>query len=100
MIVYISGPMAGKDEIEYEADFLTAEVDLRQQGHEVINPIDLADMIPTDMIDREKILKVDLALLDCADAIYLLPGWMDADGCLKEWAWALSHNKKIMRADS
>ena len=98
MIIYISGPMAGKDEIEYEADFLTAEVDLRQQGHEVINPVGLADMIPIDMIDREKIMKVNLALIECADAIYLLPGWMDADGCRKEWAWAMTHEKVIMRA--
>jgi hypothetical protein len=72
MKIYISGPVRGK--VDYAEDFFESEKMLKGEGHEVVNPIRLMDMLPKGLTDEE-FLELDMMLLKHCDTIYLLPGW-------------------------
>lgn len=87
--VYISGPMTGLPNLNFDA-FNAAARMLRAAGHDVVNPADnggggglsYADYLRRDIRD----------LLDC-DALCLLPGWENSVGARveKHIAEALSY---------
>lgn len=89
--VYISGPMRGLPDLNYTA-FTVAALDLRYQGHEVVNPHELEkpDEPLLQIIERD----ID-ALLTC-DAIYMLPGWQNSIGARAEFALAQFAELEIM----
>ena len=81
-IVYISGPMTGQDEQECRQRFAEAQALLEASGYTAFDPWDLHDLIP--WANYHQILQVDLEILHGCDAIYLLKGWQDSNGCKKE----------------
>ncbi len=87
MKIYISGPVRGK--VDYAEDFFESEKMLKGEGHEVVNPIRLMDMLPKGLTDEE-FLELDMMLLKHCDTIYLLPGWRDSRGCNREYGYALA----------
>lgn len=67
MRVYISGGITGVE--GYKENFAKAEKQLKEDGHEVINPTAFDDILPR--LTYEQYMKLDLCLLDMCDAIYL-----------------------------
>lgn len=93
MKIYISGPVRGK--VDYAEDFFESEKMLKGEGHEVVNPIRLMDMLPKGLTDEE-FLELDMMLLKHCDTIYLLPGWRDSCGCNREYGYALAAGMTVI----
>lgn len=82
MKVYISGPMTGRDEAEHKRHFWQAERVLQGMRHVAINPERLGEAYP--QIDYGTLLRMDLELLAGCDGIYMLQGWEQSTGAMKE----------------
>ena len=87
MKVYISGSMTGVPDKNKER-FAAAEEYLLAKGHIVLNPA----ILPEGLTYQEY-MSIDLAMLDAADAIYLLRGWDKSPGASFEALCA--HNKGL-----
>jgi uncharacterized protein DUF4406/uncharacterized protein DUF6378 len=95
-IVYISGPMRGYPECNYEA-FHDAHGILAQQGYTVLNPaenFDGAKDLPIETYMRE-----DLSMLLGATDIYMLKGWHNSEGARLELAVAKSLGLTVIYED-
>lgn len=95
MRVYISGPITWVE--SYHENFKKAEKDLREKGYSVINPTAFDDKLPP--LEHEEYMKLDIALLDMCDAIYMLKGWEESCGANREYGYALAAGKQIMMED-
>lgn len=82
MIVYIAGPMSGYEQFNRPA-FHTAAKELSERGHTVLNPATLPDGLT-----QPQYMDICLAMLRCADAIYLLNDWEYSVGARAENAVA------------
>ena len=80
--IYISGPMTGIENYNFEA-FHAAARCFRQAGWEVSNPAENFDG-RTDL-PRERYLRADIAMISECDAIALLPNWEDSRGAKLEY---------------
>ena len=67
-VIYIAGPVTGVK--EYWKPFEQAEDELTAMGYIVLTPTRLPWNIGND-----KAMKICLAMIDQADAVYFLPGW-------------------------
>ena len=91
MKVYISGAITNNP--NYKEDFERAEKQLKYDGHEVINPT-MIELSPS--CTHEDYMKVDFALLDLADGIYLLSNYGKSKGACMEYGYALAKDMIIM----
>lgn len=91
--IYISGPISGHDIEERRAAFAAVESMLREEGLEVVNPLNVA--FPEDCT-HEQYMRVDIALLIGCDYIYLMEGWMESYGCVAEMHVAKSAGIKVL----
>lgn len=89
MIVYIAGPMKGYPENNWQA-FAKAQDQLEELGCVVLNPAVLPDGMPADAY-----MPICLAMVQQADAVYCLPGWVDSLGATVERQFALYQHKPI-----
>lgn len=77
MKIYISGKITGDP--EYWLKFEHARQVLRGQGHIVLNPADLPEgMSPADY------MRINFAMIDCADAVVFLQDWANSKGAMLE----------------
>ena len=90
MIVYLAGRMYGLPDYGRK-QFAEAEERLRRKGHTVLNPA----MLPIGMPD-ERYMPICLAMIDAADAVYLLNGFNDSPGARLESEYAGYQRKKIV----
>ena len=91
MRIYISGKITGL--ADFEQRFAEAERELRNQGHEVVNPVNLPHNHDKTW---HSYMKEDLkAMLDC-DGIYMLNNWMQSTGAVIERAIASELNFEII----
>lgn len=88
MRYYISGQIATNP--NYLADFERAEMWLKLQGHEVINPC----KVPYNLTYAE-FMKIDLLLLELCGGIYMLSNWEQSKGAKTELAVAKSLGKSV-----
>jgi|7_EtaG_2_1085326.scaffolds.fasta_scaffold360276_2 hypothetical protein len=83
--VYISGPITGS--LQAGCCFKKAQEWLSNQGHTVLNPMDIPE--PQDNLKNEDLwvyyMKKALALLVDADSIYMLEGWEKSRGARMEF---------------
>lgn len=93
-IIFISGPMAGKPNFNRD-EFNTTAARLWATGHTVLNPA----LLP-DGLKYGHYLKICMAMLECADTIYLLDGWENSTGATAEHALAKSLNLEISTPES
>lgn len=87
MKIYISGKISGLSPGEYTPLFRGAEQRLATQGHEIINPLDVAvakeDVDPARHTEADiwrNFMRADIKLLTDCDAIYMLRNWEESDG--------------------
>lgn len=90
MIVYIAGKMTGLPG-KGRAAFRAAERMLKMRGHVVLNPAVLPDGLPS-----EAYMPICLAMLEQAEAIYLLDNWEDSPGAKLELAFAKYQGKFVI----
>src|SRR5471032_2720865 len=83
MKVYIAGPMTGLPQFNRPA-FLQAALNLSFEKHVPLNPA-----ILPDGLTEADYMAVGLAMLQRAEAIYLLPGWQNSAGARAEHALAV-----------
>lgn len=89
MKIYIAGKIAGK--LNYKEEFDIAATSLEAQGHIVLNPAELPEgMLPADY------MRICFAMIDTADAIYLLKGWYSSSGASIERNYAMYTGKSIL----
>lgn len=84
--VYISGPITGVK--DYWQAFEAADDKLSSRGFAVLNPARL----PKGMTD-EQYMRIDLAMIDAADAVYFLKGWENSRGARIEHSYCDYTNK-------
>lgn len=88
MKIYIAGKITG--EPNYKEKFDIAATSLEEQGHIVLNPAELPEgMLPADY------MRICFAMIDTADAIYLLKGWYSSSGASIERNYAMYTGKSI-----
>lgn len=92
MIIYISGKI--KNNPNYKEDFANAEKVINEVGHTPLNPPKLDLALPK--LSYEKYMRIDYALIDIADCIYMLSNWQDSNGAKAEHAYAKSLGKEII----
>lgn len=91
--VYISGPITGV--ADYKEKFEAAAKYLRQNGHIPINPaVEAEGLNPADY------LRISLARLEAADAIFPLYRWQMSPGAMIEMQYAKYAGKKLYAAES
>ena len=90
MNIYISGPIEGVD--NYREKFERAKRIIEKGGHKAINPAGL----DLHGLTRWQILRIDLALLNLCDTIYMLKGWEQSRGANREYGYALAKGLDIM----
>lgn len=89
MKIYIAGKITG--EPNYKEKFDIAATSLEAQGHIVLNPAELPEgMLPADY------MRICFAMIDTADAIYLLKGWCSSSGASIERGYAMYTSKQIL----
>lgn len=90
MRIYISGAMAKRPDT-YKEDFAKAEKEITDKGYIVINPA----WLPKGL-DRNRYMPVCLAMVDAADAIYMMNGWEESKGARLEKAYAEYQDKLVL----
>lgn len=87
-VIYLSGPITGVDEYWLAFQELADYID--GTGRIALNP----SALPEGM-DRWKYIRIDLAMIDAADAVVLAANWYDSPGCRLEEAYARETGKPI-----
>ena len=87
--IYIAGKITG--EPNYKEKFDIAATSLEAQGHIVLNPAEL----PEGMLSADY-MRICFAMIDTADAIYLLKGWYSSSGASIERNYAMYTGKSIL----
>lgn len=90
MIVYISGAIQN-DKMSYREKFKSAHSHLESLGHSVLDP----SLLPPDM-PLTKYMPICMAMLEQADAIYMLPDFRDSEGAMLELDYAMYQGKKVI----
>ena len=85
-VVYISGPITGVE--RYWEPFEQAEDELEAAGYIPLTPTRLPKGLT-----NEQYMRIDLAMIDAADAVFFLPGWRESPGALTENTYCTYINK-------
>ena len=84
-LIYIAGPMAGKENYNSDA-FNEREKILLQQGYKVINPaaIGVAMRLNCKDIPTSEFMRMDISYLINCSHIFMMKGWRDSKGASLE----------------
>lgn len=93
MKVYLAGKITNNE--NYKEEFKQKELQLKLEGHTVINPTILSD-IP---LEHSEYLHINKAMIDVCDTVYFLGNWQDSKGAVLEYAYAGSKGKRLMWED-
>jgi hypothetical protein len=88
--VYIAGPMTGYDNFN-RSEFNNAANYLSMHGYVVLNPA----ILPSGLSEAEY-MKIDLAMLQCCDTIFMLNGWEQSMGANAERSLAIKLGMNIL----
>jgi hypothetical protein len=81
VIVYIAGPMTGLPDLNYPA-FNAAEEALTAAGHAVLNPARNGTIVGSNA--WQQYMRLSIAQVLQAEAVALLPGWVNSRGATLE----------------
>ena len=90
--IYLSGGISGRLLEEVKREFLNKEIELEENGYEVLNPF--RNGLDANAPYFEHMLK-DIEMLFQADAIYMLRDWNLSDGARVEHFIANTYKKKV-----
>jgi hypothetical protein len=88
MKIYIAGKITGDD--DYKNKFARHELLLSMQGHTVMNP----SILP-EGFEYEQYIHICEAMIDCCDAVAMLPDWRESKGAMYEKDYAATHRKAV-----
>jgi nucleoside 2-deoxyribosyltransferase len=91
MRLYISGRITVNP--NYKEEFDNAEKWLKERDITPINPCKVNAICET--LSYEEFMKIDYALIDLCDGLFMLKGWQESKGALSEMCYAKSLGKKI-----
>lgn len=94
MKIYISGSITGNP--DYKKQFSDAATKLRNAGHQVLDPT--VWNREGLKLEYEEYMRIDLAMLDVADAIFMIPGWQNSKGGRIEY-WRAKRKGKVVLTD-
>lgn len=86
--IYISGPITNRP--DYKRHFKAMEAKLLTHGFKALNP----SVLPAGLDDGQY-MRIDLAMVDAADAVVLLPGWEVSKGARIEADYAVYTRKPV-----
>jgi len=99
MIVYISGPYTAPTYEMIKANISDARycaIRIMKLGHAVICPHTMtAFWDKYSKLTHEDFIKMDLQLVAVCDAVFMIPGWQESDGSVKEYNEAHRLEKRI-----
>ncbi len=90
MIVYIAGRMTGTEDYG-RAAFRAAAREIAAAGDTPLSPA----ILPTTL-KKESYMPICLAMIQAADAVYMLQGWEQSGGATIEKLYAEYQHKEIM----
>lgn len=92
MKIYIAGKITGNNKAAEQ--FEKAEVKLRLEGHETINPFEIGNQcLPA--LTHEEYMHISFALIDVADAAYFLSNWRESPGACMEYGYTIAKRKAV-----
>lgn len=83
-LIYIAGPVSGRDRSEVVAEFTNHQVYFELEGYTVFNPVEQI----SEECTWEEAMRIALHMLMLCDYIYMIPGWESSRGCVIEHAIA------------
>lgn len=99
MRVYLCGPISGTT--DYKERFAEAAKKASEEfacayckTPTIVNPVEFIEHLGGGMT-YEQMLQADLGILRVCDAMYMMRGWEDSKGCIREYGFALA-NPHIM----
>lgn len=99
-MIYISGPMSGMKDWEYERLFEDAVNELldvyNYDYDDIVNPAYLHYVCNSPKITWDQYMQVDLLWLSYCDTIYMLKGWRNSKGAVMEHEFAVQNHYKII----
>lgn len=93
MTIYLSGPMTGVKDYNYER-FNDVAFLLRAKGHTVLNPAEHEPDVESPT--HADYLAMDLPMVEACDVVVLLEGWISSKGAQMEVAHGIKHGKELM----
>ena len=94
--LYLSGPITGQP--HFMDVFNRAQAKLAAEGYQVINPANLAYVMPSKATWND-FMNIDMELLRMCDVLVQLPGWEQSLGCRQEYGMALERDMIILRLE-
>lgn len=92
-VVYIAGPIS--DTTDYIERFKRAEEQLKKDGFIPVNPTIISEALVASGCEYEEFMYFTHQLLRICGAIYLLYGWENSKGTLRELKYALDNEYKV-----
>ena len=92
--IYISGPISGRERLEYIKHFKAAEDRLESQGYRVFNPAKVSDSLPSDL-SHDEYMAICMSMLSICGSIYMLKGWKSSCGANREFGYAMGKGRAI-----
>lgn len=96
MKIYIAGKVTGMPAYETGHKFGYAATKLKQEGYEVISPIQLCSCLNGQNFEYEDYIKICFAAIDICDAVFMLRDWKESPGATREHERAKELGKKII----
>ena len=92
--IYIAGKIT--DNPNYQDDFANAVLTLKEMGYtHIINPCCLSHL----NLRYEQYMIITFGMIDASDEVFLLSNWEDSNGAKREYLYAVSQMKTIIRQE-
>lgn len=91
--IYISGPITGTN--DYIKRFAERQKVLEAEGYTVVNPAAINAQLPENTA-YEEYMQMAFLMLDMCDVIYMMKGWEQSRGAVREYEYARAKRKIVM----
>lgn len=104
MRIYISGPITGQeDTAKRRFDEAAAELTVKYSRRKI--PVCIIDPFRANACIFERFqvtpshddyMATSMAMLSLCDAIYMMEGWLNSEGCQEEYKYAMEHCYEVI----